>query len=172
MPPGSMNKILFVCRANVCRSPMAEAILNALAEDAGLGLRASSAGVAALEAAEMDAGARAALEEMGIYSGNHRARQVTRSLVEEADLVLTMSPRQRAKLLESFDISSKKAHTLPAYSVEASDREAIADPHGQSMQTYRAASRVIAGYVSALVERAAGGELPVGGELPSRQARG
>jgi protein-tyrosine-phosphatase len=139
---------------------MAEAILNALAEDAGLGLRAESAGVAALEGADMDSGARAALEEMGIYAGDHRARQVIRSLVEEADLVLTMSPRQSAKLLESFDVSPDKVHTLPAYSYGASSREGIVDPHGQSMQTYRAASRVIAEHVSSLVDRAASGALP------------
>lgn len=44
-----MKKVLFVCTANVCRSPMAAAIFNALAEDRDLPFRAESTGVAALE---------------------------------------------------------------------------------------------------------------------------
>jgi protein-tyrosine-phosphatase len=42
------KKILFVCTANICRSPMAEAMFNALAEERELGWRAQSAGVTAL----------------------------------------------------------------------------------------------------------------------------
>jgi hypothetical protein len=30
------KKVLFVCRADICRSPMAEGMLNAVAEDGGL----------------------------------------------------------------------------------------------------------------------------------------
>ncbi len=161
--PGPVNKILFVCRANVCRSPTAEAILNALAEDASLELRAESAGVAALEDCAMDAEARTALEDLGIYPGDHRPRQVTRTLVEKADLVLTMSPRQSAWILENFDVPSDKIHILPSYSDGTSGRESIADPHGQNARAYRAASRVIADHVSVIVDRAANGELSGGG---------
>lgn len=149
-----MNKVLFVCRANVCRSPMAEAIFNALAEDAGLDLRAESAGVAALEGGAMDVKARTALEELGIYPGAHRARQVTRALVEEADLVLTMSLRQHATLLDGYGASPSRTHTLPAHSDNTRDREEIADPHGQSLQAYRASSRSILSYVDGIVSRA------------------
>jgi predicted protein tyrosine phosphatase len=45
----SMKMILFVCTANICRSPMAEAVLNAVAEDRSLSYRAKNAGTAALE---------------------------------------------------------------------------------------------------------------------------
>ena len=56
------KKVLFVCTANVCRSPMAEAIFNALAEERGLLWRAESAGVAALVDEDITPNARAALE--------------------------------------------------------------------------------------------------------------
>src|SRR4051794_7654713 len=38
-----VRKALFVCTANICRGPMAEAIFNALAEDRGLAYCAESA---------------------------------------------------------------------------------------------------------------------------------
>src|SRR5215212_11146019 len=86
------GQILFVCTANVCRSPMAEAIFNALAGERGLLWRAESAGVAALVDEDITPNARAALDEVGIYANEHRARQVEEEILEEADLVLAMGP--------------------------------------------------------------------------------
>ena len=43
-----VKRVLFMCTADICRSPMAAAILNALAGDCDLPLRAEGAGVAAL----------------------------------------------------------------------------------------------------------------------------
>jgi len=76
--------VLFVCRANVCRSPMAEAILNAIAENKKVPYRAASAGVATLVDEDMAPNARAALEEVGIYAGRHRARQMDEAILGEA----------------------------------------------------------------------------------------
>ena len=44
-----MKKVLFVCTANTCRSPMVQAIFDTLAEDEGLPFRAESVGTEALE---------------------------------------------------------------------------------------------------------------------------
>jgi hypothetical protein len=88
-----VKKILFVCTAGVCRSPMAAAIFDALAEDRALPFRAESAGVAALEGNPMAPNALVALEEAGIYPQDHSARQVSAPMLEEADLVLVLSTR-------------------------------------------------------------------------------
>jgi protein-tyrosine-phosphatase len=70
-------QVLFVCTANVCRSPMAEAIFNVLAEDREfLPFRAESAGTAALEGRPMDPNAVATFREAGIYPEPRRARRV------------------------------------------------------------------------------------------------
>lgn len=131
---------------------MAAAILNTLAEDAGLGVRAESAGVAALEGAGMDPKARAVLEELGVFPGDHRTRQATRALLEEADLVLTMSRRQSAQLIENVGAPPGKVHTLPEYS-NGGGGMGIVDPHGRSLQAYRATSRELFGYVDSLLRR-------------------
>jgi protein-tyrosine phosphatase len=69
-----VKKVLFVCTANTCRSPMAWAIFDTLAEDEGLRFRAESVGTEALEGTAIAENAVAAPEEAGIYPGLHSAR--------------------------------------------------------------------------------------------------
>jgi protein-tyrosine phosphatase len=69
-----VKKILFLCTANTCRSPMAQAIFDTLAKDEGLRFQTESAGAEALEGTVMAENAVAAPEEAGIYPGLHSAR--------------------------------------------------------------------------------------------------
>jgi protein-tyrosine-phosphatase len=127
-----MQRVLFICTANICRSPMAEAIFNALAEDRGLDLRAQSAGVGALIDEPITPNASAALEEVGIHVEGHRARQVSEKILREADLVLAMSPWHVAELRRVFG-NSFEAYTLPNYVDAVSGEEGIADPYGSTI---------------------------------------
>jgi protein-tyrosine phosphatase len=146
-------KVLFVCRANVCRSPMAEAIFNAIAQDRELAYRAASAGVAALTGEDITPNARAALEEVGIHAGGHRARQVGEAMLREADLVLAMSPRQVAALQQRFGASPDRVYALPEYALGAPPEEGIPDPYGHTMTAFRASVRQLLECVDGLVER-------------------
>jgi len=147
------RQILFVCTANVCRSPMAEAIFNALAEERGLAWRAESAGVAALVGEDITPNARAALDEVGIYANEHRARQASEEMLEEADLVLAMGPRHVATLHRRFGDLSERVYALPEYALGASPEEGIPDPYGQTMTAFRASVRQLLEYTEALVGR-------------------
>jgi protein arginine phosphatase len=64
-----LKTVLFVCTANICRSPMAGAVFDALAEDGTLPFRAQSAGTVVLEGRAMAPNTLAALEEAEIYPG-------------------------------------------------------------------------------------------------------
>jgi protein-tyrosine phosphatase len=132
---------------------MAEARFNALAEDKGLACRAVSAGVAALEGEDITSNARAALEEIGTYPEEHRARQVSEATLREADLVLTMSPRHVRALRRSFGSLSDKVYILPEYATGISSEEEIPDPYGHTMTAFRASVRQILDYVDKVVER-------------------
>lgn len=149
---GLVTKVLFVCTANVCRSPMSEAIFNALADDAELPFHAESAGIAALEGEPMAPKAREALEEIGICAENHRARQIGEEMLEEADLVLAMTPQHVAELRRLFEGS--RVRTLPEYA-GASGENGITDPYGSSMIAYRASARQISEYLSRVVKNLA-----------------
>lgn len=133
---------------------MAESIFNALAEDRGLGFRAESAGVAALRDEPIAPNAGMALEEVGIYSEGHSARQVSAKMLEEADLVLAMSPRHVAELRRVFG-DSFRVRTLPEYVSNTPTEEGISDPYGNTMSVYRASVRQLFAYVDSLVDRLA-----------------
>jgi protein-tyrosine phosphatase len=151
-----MKKVLFVCTANVCRSPMAEAIFNALAEDREfLPFRAESAGTAALEGRPMDPNAVATLREAGIYPEPHRARRVGGAKMEEAELVLAMGPPHAAALRRLEGDPGLGIHTLPEYAADVAGEE-VSDPYGLMMLAYRSTLRQLHGYVKRVVDRLEG----------------
>ena len=89
---GSSVHVLIVCTANIARSPLAAAMVDDLV---GSGVQVSSAGTRArpdLPAAEESV---ALGKARGLDLTAHRSRPVERDLVAGADLVLTMSERQR-----------------------------------------------------------------------------
>lgn len=89
-----MNSILVVCEGNICRSPMAQALLAAKLPRS----RVVSAGLSAVVGAGADDTAIALLDERGLDLRGHRAQQITRRLCLEADIVLVMDREQRQRL--------------------------------------------------------------------------
>ena len=150
------TKVLFVCTANVCRSPMAEAIFDSLASEASIPWNAHSAGVAALVGETIAPRAKAVLEELGVSSEGHRARQVDEAMLEEADLVLAMTPQHAATLGRISTSSSAKVHTLVGYAQGVPASEGILDPYGQSVATHRSVVRQILHHLRLVVERLGG----------------
>ncbi len=90
-----MKKILFVCSGNTCRSPMAEAILRDLAEKKGLKLKVGSAGVYAEKSGEIAKNSVSALKQLGYRVPRKKPRQLTEKMLEDYNLVLTMTPTHK-----------------------------------------------------------------------------
>jgi protein-tyrosine phosphatase len=147
-----MKNILFVCTANICRSPMAQAIFDVLAEDNDLLFRAESAGTAALEGTPIAPNAVAALEEVGIYPAPHSARRVREAMVEEAELVLAMTPQLAATLRRLGNNPAGGIHVLPEYAMSVQG-EGIPDPYGLTMAAYRSTLRQLYEQVGRVVTR-------------------
>lgn len=90
-------RILVVCTANVCRSPVIEAMLG---QRLGPGFTVTSAGVRAPAGRPIDPDSAEQLRRRGFEVPQHAARQLTRELVAESDLVLTATRAHRADVLD------------------------------------------------------------------------
>lgn len=87
-------RVMTVCTGNICRSPMAEVVLRARLDDAGLGDRVvvDSTGVSDEEHGNpIDRRARTALAARGYDVPRRQARQVRSADLRDRDLVLAMT---------------------------------------------------------------------------------
>ena len=88
-----MTKILFVCHGNICRSTMAQYVMQDLVEKNGLvnSFVIDSAATSTEEIGNpVDPRTRRKLQQEGIRCGNHRARQMTRADYENFDYLIGM----------------------------------------------------------------------------------
>jgi protein-tyrosine phosphatase len=86
-------RICFVCTGNICRSPMAEAVLRGLLDEEGLGhaVEVDSAGTTSWHVGDpADRRAVAALREAGYDGAAHRAQAFETSWLADRDLVVAL----------------------------------------------------------------------------------
>lgn len=145
--------IIVICTANICRSPMAAALLqHALAgqPEPLRSLKVVSAGVAARAGEPVSENSVLALKKVGIDISSHRAQPLTQRMLDEALAVLCMTESHRAMIEVQAEPVPKNIFLFREF-VGAGDRE-IGDPFGGSLNVYEAARDEMVEAVPALTE--------------------
>lgn len=138
MSASAPGLILTLCTANICRSPMAEALLaHALrAQPEPLrSWRVVSAGVAARPGDRVSANSVTAMKKVGLDITGHRSQPLTPELLADADLVLVMTESHRDMINLMFDPPPPHVHLLREFMPGGANHE-IADPYGGSLPLY------------------------------------
>ena len=147
-----MKKILLVCTGNICRSPLAAALMQrALGERGAEGIEVSSAGTGAWDGAPVSEGAYLVGLEQGLDLSAHRARLLTRDLVEQSDLILTMARHHRARVDELG--GEGRVFVLGEYAGRGGDAAEVSDPFGGDLAVYRDTCAELTTLVTAAVDR-------------------
>lgn len=124
------SNILVVCVGNICRSPMAACLLKERL--AGKGFTVSSAGLGALVDQPLEPFAAEVLASHGHADPDHRARQLERKHLQEADIVLVAEKKMIDAVLRIGPEARGKVFTLGKWQT---DRD-IPDPYRQSRSVF------------------------------------
>ena len=124
-----MPSVLFVCTANICRSPMAMAIWQSKVADDLSNWVIESAGTWALVGEPAAPNTKRVLATKGLDVSNHRARSVGRELLGRFNLILTMERGHKEALHAEFPEVRERVYLLSEMIGEEFDiRDSYRDP--------------------------------------------
>jgi protein-tyrosine phosphatase len=132
------SAILTVCVGNICRSPMAEAVLAHRLASRGFDVKVESAGIGALVGRPADPIALALMSERGLDLSRHRARQLTPDLVRAFDLVLVMESDQQRAVEAMVPSARGRVHRIGRWG-----NFDVPDPYRQDRRAFERALELI-----------------------------
>ncbi|MCB1037992.1 MAG: hypothetical protein KDA94_00440 [Acidimicrobiales bacterium] len=106
--------VVFVCTGNICRSPMAAALLRARLETIAPQVEVGSAGIL-FDGRRAEPNAVKAMRHLDLDIGDHRAQTVTLDLLEPASLILGMERAQVRFWLGLSEDLFHRSFTLPEF---------------------------------------------------------
>ncbi|MGE0434928.1 MAG: L-threonylcarbamoyladenylate synthase, partial [Planctomycetota bacterium] len=138
--------VCFVCTGNICRSPMAEALLNRMIEQSAdrwldrpwePQLTVTSAGVRAMIGEQITREAVRALEDFGAvkYGEGLRGKMITQDLLDRCNYIFVMT-REHIRPITS--IESRYADMVELLDPAGKD---VDDPYGEPLTIYRKTAR-------------------------------
>lgn len=135
------KSILVVCSVNTARSVMCEGFLKDFFLKNNLNIKVNSGGISshARDGMLISMDADLAMKEIGIIlPKDYLSKDLKKypELIEEADLILTLTDKHKKEIIDFYDINSKEILTLREFAGEEGD---IADPSMKELEGFRRA---------------------------------
>jgi protein-tyrosine-phosphatase len=145
---GKTPAVLFVCTANICRSPMAAALFRVKLRDiaGGENWLIDSAGTWANDGQRVSENSVKAMETRGLDIRKHRSKTVSKALLDLFDLILVMEPGHKEALQVEFPQSARRIFLLSELS---GPPVPIADPYGMALERYEKTATEMESYIDA-----------------------
>ena len=157
------KKIVFVCTGNTCRSPMAEIVFRRLVEEMGLAtLKVCSAGLQVAPKSKINEKSAQTLMEKGFEVATFKPKKITEKLLVESLAIVCMTDVQRDLLMDmrwqAMKTAGEEEFENNVYAFSELAGYEILDPYGRDIDCYHYVFELIAGGMSAIIEKL----LPVG----------
>lgn len=163
--PFPVRHVLFVCKGNICRSPMGEAYLRKKARQMGLQFIVQSAGLDTTPGRPAHPYAVSEMLKHGMSLANHVTQMLHKDLVDQADLIIVMEVSQRTRLTRLYPRSKPKVFVAGRFA--RLDSLDIADPFSGTPQDFEVCFRAIRESCDGLLARYAARRQNVGAGILS-----
>jgi len=138
--PDKVASVLFVCKGNICRSPLAEVYFRSRLTS-GCGITVWSAGLDTTDGKPAHPLAKAVAELHGLTLDKHRTTQITREMVDKADVIFVMELTQLTSLVKLCPRIKDKTYVLSQ--INGSGMADIADPFSGTIDDFHACLKLI-----------------------------
>jgi len=135
-----MKSVIFICTANLCRSPMAMGLFQDKVREGPEDWKIGSAGTWAVEGEPAMSFVQKLLLQKGIDLREHQSAQVTEELLGQYNLILTMERGHKEGLRIEFPAMAGRIFLLSEMIGQIFD---IPDPVGGPLAEYEATLREI-----------------------------
>ena len=132
--PDSVQSVLFVCKGNICRSPLAEAYFRSLVVKEGRHITVRSAGLETTPGKPADARVKAVVLELQLSLDEHATTQVHKELLDQSDLILVMEIGQKDRIQALYPRTKGKVVLLGRFDSRGSLE--IADPYSGTSEDF------------------------------------
>lgn len=129
------KNVMMVCVGNICRSPIAEVLL----QEQQPQLKVFSSGLGALVGKPADPNSVELMTDKGIDLNKHIAQQINSVLVSASDLILVMEQGHVDAVQSQFPESRGKVHLIGKWS----DNQEIPDPYRKDKAAFASAASLI-----------------------------
>ena len=134
--PSSVQSVLFVCKGNICRSPLAAVYFRSLVERGRGGVTVLSAGLDTTPGKPAHPHSKVIATHGRLSLEAHSTTQIHEKLVEQSDLIVVMELRQKDRIYRLYPHAKGKVVLLGCF--DSAGSLEIADPYSGTMDDFRA----------------------------------
>jgi protein-tyrosine phosphatase len=132
--PDRVTSVVFVCKGNICRSPLAAAYFRSLVDKGNVPVTVRSAGLETTPGKSANRNAMTVAVSRRLSLDKHVTAQVHQELLDQSDLIIVMELAQKVRVYRLYPSARGKVVLLGYF--DPKGQLEIADPYGKAIEQF------------------------------------